>query len=217
MKAVPTQIAEVTHGGLGVVAIVFFLVGFLCASVAQFGIDRYVSLSQDNSPEVLQVAADPVEKELIHPNPELTPKEVVEIQLAGLADAHSANGVEQCFLFASPGNKLTTGPLNRFAAMVVQPPFAVMSKQVSTLIGDPVIEGEEAMVMVSMLDEADEVHVFEFHLAKQSEKEVRDCWMTNGVLPLGQFASPSVPTIPATDKEVFQEVNATVHLIARME
>jgi hypothetical protein len=49
------------------------------------------------------------------PSPLLSPDEVVKIQVAALKDNDASNsGIELTFRFASPENRSTTGPLDRF-------------------------------------------------------------------------------------------------------
>jgi len=62
----------------------------------------------------------------IQPNPELTPDQVVKIQLEGLQnnDLSKNNlGIRICFTFASPGNKIITGPIGNFVKLVKTPAY----------------------------------------------------------------------------------------------
>ena len=55
--------------------------------------------------------------ELIKPNSEISPSEVVKIQLLGLQknnDGFKDSGIEQTWNFAHPNNKEVTGPLDKF-------------------------------------------------------------------------------------------------------
>ena len=59
--------------------------------------------------------------ELLKPNSEIKPSEVVKIQLLGLQKNNSIfkdSGIEQTWNFAHPSNKKATGPLNRFKQMI---------------------------------------------------------------------------------------------------
>ena len=54
--------------------------------------------------------------DLIKPNKEISPKQVVEIQLNGLMNNDkdfTDHGIEQTWNFAHPANKQVTGPLPR--------------------------------------------------------------------------------------------------------
>ena len=54
-----------------------------------------------------------------YPNPELKANEVVSLQLLAMQHNDDSNhGIEVTFRFASPQNKLQTGPLSRFIMLV---------------------------------------------------------------------------------------------------
>jgi hypothetical protein len=75
-----------------------------------------------------QVASDePSSSGGLAPTPGLTPGQVVQIQLEALRLNDSRNrGIEVAFRFASPDNKLHTGPLPRFISMIHQRPYSLM-------------------------------------------------------------------------------------------
>ena len=55
--------------------------------------------------------------EILKPNSNIKPSEVVKIQLLGLQknnDVYEDSGIEQTWNFAHPNNKKATGPLDRF-------------------------------------------------------------------------------------------------------
>ena len=59
--------------------------------------------------------------DLIKPNKDISPKQVVEIQLKGLMNNDkdfTDSGIEQTWNFAHPTNKQVTGPLPRFKTML---------------------------------------------------------------------------------------------------
>ena len=59
--------------------------------------------------------------ELVNPNKNITPKEVVEIQLNSLKQndlEYKDKGIEQTWNFAHPNNKRVTGPLGNFKRMI---------------------------------------------------------------------------------------------------
>ncbi|MBX3433706.1 MAG: hypothetical protein KF847_10335 [Pirellulales bacterium] len=119
------------------------------------------------------------------PSPGLTPDEVVEIQLAGLADhERPAVGILQCYCFASPLNALANGPLERFGQIVRAPPFDVMATARARLVGKPVVQGRTARVLASIVDDQGRISSFVFWLRRQEGDEYRDCWMTDAVLPV---------------------------------
>jgi hypothetical protein len=128
------------------------------------------------------------------PRPSLSPTEVVELQLAGLADpSPDGVGILQCYCFASPGNKIVTGPLERFGQMVLGGDYQCLSRPRATLVGQSLVRADVARVLVTVLDENWQVRAFTFVLSKQKEGPCRDCWMTDAVmasLPAGGDEPP---------------------------
>ena len=62
--------------------------------------------------------------ELVYPNPDIAPAEVIAIQLNGLQYNDSPEtdaGIRQTWAFAHPRNRAMTGPLPRFASMLKGP------------------------------------------------------------------------------------------------
>ena len=71
-------------------------------------------------------AADPLSESLV-PAPELSPGDVVRIQLEALRHNDDRNrGIDVAFRFASPANRASTGPLSRFIGMIRNGPYALM-------------------------------------------------------------------------------------------
>lgn len=121
----------------------------------------------------------------IFPNPDLSPEQVVKFQVEALRhndDPKPGAGIEKTFRFASPTNKLATGPLEKFAQIVRSPTYAPMLYSLSTAITWSQVEGGEARVAVA-IEAGDGAHLgYLFILSKQMEGEFRGCWMTDGVV-----------------------------------
>ena len=59
--------------------------------------------------------------EIVKPNSDIKPVQVVKIQLKGLMKndlPYKDQGIEQTWEFAHPNNKIFTGPINRFKEMI---------------------------------------------------------------------------------------------------
>jgi hypothetical protein len=54
--------------------------------------------------------------------------------------------------------------------------------QTSSLVGQAVIRGGQATVLVTVLDQKRTPHVFRFFLSKQTDPLYLDCWMTDAVI-----------------------------------
>ncbi|MCA9169179.1 MAG: hypothetical protein KDB23_16000 [Planctomycetales bacterium] len=164
------------------------VIGGLCLGLASFALDRTFNIqnrvvsgfSTWRAPPLLTVPAG-ADGDAQLPNAKLTPAQVVSIQVAALHDTNVDHGVRQCFVFASPGNQMMNGPLPRFAQMVAQPPYDVFrDPDVRWQVGTPVIDGDEATVLVSAQAGIDTVpHLFLFELSRQKLGTLRDCWMTD--------------------------------------
>ena len=121
---------------------------------------------------------------LEQPKPSLSPKQVVEIQVSALADRDQRRGALQCASFASPENFAVTGPLDRFARMLADSQFLVLSSPDTVVVGDAVFHGENARVLVTALA-GDQTRAFVWVLAKQRQPgPLNGCWMTDGVFPM---------------------------------
>ena len=130
---------------------------------------------------------------VVFPNPDLPPEEVVRLQLAGLSDAKADGvGILQCFCLASPGNRIVTGPLERFGQMVRSEPYKCMTRPRAVLIGRPQHGEGVARLLVTVIDEEHHIRAFAFVLGRQQESPFKDCWMTEAVLS----ALPLTPAPP---------------------
>jgi hypothetical protein len=170
---------------MAVVLTVFCALGFLLAIAVEAANEQLSLGGRKASPPVEVFDASPI-TDLIQPAPSYSPEEVVEIQTGGLASSDVSRGIQQCFAFASPSNRQMTGPIARFAVMVRRPPYAALMRNRLKLLGSPVIDGDSASVVVTLLDDHNAIHVFQFLLSKQHGNDVENCWMTDAVYPLEQ-------------------------------
>lgn len=202
MPGISNTAEDSSRGGLGVVVFVFFIVSFALSVGAQILLDRLGERdSKQTASEEVVIA-----KDLVQPSSDFPPEKVVALQMEGLADTANSAGIQQCFVFASPSNKQMTGPLTRFAAMLHQSPYNALLDHEVILIGKPVVKGESANVVVTVLDNRDEIHVFQFLLSKQHGKDVENCWMTDAVFPLQPIPANSPvehPTASHSEFDIF--------------
>lgn len=123
--------------------------------------------------------------ELKKPSQTLSPRNVVEIQTDALRNEDQKTGSLQCMCFASPDNLMVTGPLEKFARIVRGSKFAALSNPQALLIGDPIFRDGNARVLVTAIAPSGEVNAYVWVLAQQVSQPYVDCWMTDGVFPLG--------------------------------
>lgn len=162
---------------LGVVICYSVAIG-ISYRMSQRGIDHL----DDQLDEVGRLADEIAE--LKQPEPGLLPKEVVEIQVSAMADKDQRRGALQCASFASPENFAVTGPLDRFARMLRDPKFLILSSPDTVVVGDTIFQDENARVLVTVLS-GERTRAFVWVLSKQSGAGPwNGCWMTDGVFPM---------------------------------
>ena len=130
--------------------------------------------------------------DLLKPNKDILPSEVVKIQLIGLQNNDSDfkdGGIEQTWNFAHPNNKKATGPLEKFKKMLKSASYQMMINHLSHTItkiesGDNWVQFE-----VIILDKEKIYHKFNWQVEKYLiEGPLKDCWLTTMVsnpIPLG--------------------------------
>ena len=123
--------------------------------------------------------------EMIKPDPSISAKDVISIQLKALQINNSPfedAGIEQTWEFAHPNNRKSTGPLNNFIRMIKNPSYSMMIDHLEHNI-IPVEEQENSSYyFVELTDVNGKKYGFEWTVEKVSENgEFKDCWMTVGV------------------------------------
>ena len=144
-------------------------------------------------PAAAAVADKPDAAVLPQPSVELAPQDVVKIVIDALArndEPHIDAGIETTFNFASPSNKVVTGPLEKFIRMVKGLPYGIMVDHAESEFSEVVLMGDKAYQMVRLTAPDGRIEVFAFRLGKQGEGDFRDMWMTEAVWPVATEAVP---------------------------
>ena len=130
--------------------------------------------------------------ELLNPNSNIKPKEVVKIQLSGLQQndlEFKDSGIEQTWNFAHPNNKKVTGPLNNFKMMIKGASYQMMIDHLSHTITEVGSSDKWAQFEVIILDKNKIYHKFNWQVEKYTmDGNLKDCWLTTMVsspIPLG--------------------------------
>jgi len=122
---------------------------------------------------------------LPEPNPDLSPREVVMIQLEALQNNdlyEDDGGIRIAYRFASPGNRTYTGPVEHFIDLVKRPSYRPIIGFQRASLGPMLILGAHAQVRVDLVD-ADGVNLhYVWSLSRQAEMPHIGCWMTDGVM-----------------------------------
>jgi hypothetical protein len=122
---------------------------------------------------------------LIDPIPELSPDQVVKLQLKALKSNERLgddSGIRGAYNFASPANKAYTGPLERFTRMVKNPLYSLLLNHKSAFFDPIVIIDDQAQQRVTLIDADDQEVVFIFCLSRQDGDGYLGCWMTDSVM-----------------------------------
>tara|TARA_B100000963_G_scaffold237515_1_gene207652 strand:- start:95 stop:568 length:474 start_codon:yes stop_codon:yes gene_type:complete len=130
--------------------------------------------------------------DILKPNKDILPSEVVKIQLTGLQNNDiyfKDGGIEQTWNFAHPNNKRVTGPLNNFKRMIKSDSYQMMIDHLSHTITEVGSSDKWAQFEVIILDKNKIYHKFNWQVEKYTiEGTLKDCWMTTMVsspIPLG--------------------------------
>jgi len=137
----------------------------------------------------------PISKaDILKPNSNIKPKEVVKIQLSGLQKNDlnfKDSGIEQTWNFAHPNNKKVTGPLGNFKRMLKGNSYEMMINHLSHTITQLGSSDKWAQFEVVILDKNKiyQSHKFNWQVEKYTEEgELKNCWLTSMVsnpIPLG--------------------------------
>ena len=120
------------------------------------------------------------------PDPSLSPQDVVNIQVEALGNndtPYKDRGLEVTFNFASPANKLMTGPLERFKVMVRNPTYGPMIDHRSATFEKLVVEGNSARIDVILTSKEGVYLGYRFFLSRQHGNRYEGSWMTDAVIP----------------------------------
>tara|TARA_B100001027_G_scaffold750_1_gene470 strand:- start:5 stop:463 length:459 start_codon:yes stop_codon:yes gene_type:complete len=131
--------------------------------------------------------------DMIKPDPSISPKEVISIQLIALQNndlPFNDAGIEQTWEFAHPNNRVFTGPLDNFIRMLKNPSYVMMIDHLEHKIITVQEQEMNSYYFVELIDSNGKKFGFEWTVEKVNQNgEFKDCWMTVGVsqpMPLSQ-------------------------------
>ena len=122
--------------------------------------------------------------EMVYPNPDIAPVEVIAIQLNGLQYNDSPEidaGIRQTWAFAHPRNRAMTGPLQRFATMLKGQGYNMMLYHASHQIVPANSGNGWRQFDVFMESRNGKLLQFAWIVEKVTEGRYKDCWMTVAV------------------------------------
>lgn len=115
------------------------------------------------------------------------PQDVVRIVMQALAhndEPYADAGIATTFAFASPANRVNTGPLAKFSQMVRNPVYGIMIDHVGREFSEVVLMGNKAYQMVKVQGASGSEIIFAFRLSRQLDGEFEGMWMTDAVWPV---------------------------------
>ena len=119
-----------------------------------------------------------------YPLPELKANRVVSLQLLAMQqNDESDHGIEVAFRFASPQNKIQTGPLSNFIMLVKNVSYRPLLNHLDANYLNLKVEGNKAVQEVIITTSKGYRRGFRFLLSIQQGKEFKNCWMTDAVIP----------------------------------
>ena len=130
--------------------------------------------------------------EIIKPNINIKPAQVIKIQLEGLKKndiPRRDRGIEQTWEFAHPNNQRFTGPLSRFKEMIKGDSYNMLINHLSHEIKETYNDDKKAVYEVTILDLNKKYFKFRWQVEKFLDKgPLKNCWLTTVVsqpIPLG--------------------------------
>ena len=123
--------------------------------------------------------------ELIKPNSNLKPAEVLMIQLNSLKNNNTPYkdaGIEQTWEFAHPTNKAATGPLQKFKKMIYSDSYKILIRHENSKIIILKESSNKFVFKVYVLSKDKKKYYYVWQIEKvKLEGKLKDCWMTTGV------------------------------------
>jgi hypothetical protein len=144
------------------------------------------------------LSAVPSGETLPGPSPELSARQTLTVIMDALRqnDTPRADaGIDTAFRFASPGNRMNTGPIANFRQLVRAPAFAPMIDHQSAEVDVLMRRGDQAVLMVRLIAADGRECFYEVIMSRQYYPPYQGCWMTDGVRPVApsEFAPPMLP------------------------
>ena len=119
---------------------------------------------------------------LVKPNNEIEPIQVVKIQLRGLKTndkPYNDVGIEQTWEFAHPKNKNATGPLENFKVMLKGDSYSMLLNHIEHKVVQIYVSDNKASFEVTVLDDKKRYYKFKWIVEKYvKDGPLKGCWLT---------------------------------------
>jgi hypothetical protein len=124
---------------------------------------------------------------LLQPSTELQPGDVVQIVIDALASndyPFPDAGIETTYNFASPSNKVQTGPLHNFTKLLKGPSFSQIINHRDSTLSEVILEKNKALRLVQIISANNKTLYFAFRLELQQLGHYAGMWLTEAVWQL---------------------------------
>jgi len=126
-----------------------------------------------------------LKSEILKPDPNIEPEEVISIQLMALMDNNNPYkdaGIEQTWEFAHPNNKSATGPLSNFTKMMYSEAYSIMLNHKNHKIMLIKKQNNVSYFFIELIDKYGNEFGFQWIVKKViTNDKLFNCWMTIGV------------------------------------
>lgn len=132
----------------------------------------------------LSICSPVLANEIILPNRDLSPREVIEIQLTALQknSAKRPNaGIKQTWAFAHPNNRAATGPIERFSEMLKNKNYRYLLGHKEYKIREVVVAPKIANFYIVIVSSDNIKLSFNWQLQKVEAGDFIGSWMTTSV------------------------------------
>ena len=120
--------------------------------------------------------------EIVKPNSDIKPVQVVKIQLRGLKtnnEPYKDVGIEQTWEFAHPKNKNVTGPLENFKDMLKGDSYSMLLNHIEHKVDQISASENMASFEVTVLDDKKRYYKFKWIVEKYvKDGPLKGCWLT---------------------------------------
>ena len=120
--------------------------------------------------------------DLVKPNDNIEPYQVVKIQLSGLMKNDNPSidyGIKQTWEFAHPLNKKSTGPLPKFINMLKSDSYKMLLNHLDSEVIEVFRSNNKHGFEVTILGEDKNYYKFKWVVEKYYEEgPLKDCWLT---------------------------------------
>ena len=130
--------------------------------------------------------------EIKKPNPDIKPREVIEIQLNALMKNDSPSkdhGIIQTWFFAHPNNQRVTGPIERFKNMIKTDSYSMLLNHENYEIVEVYKSKGVSTFEVTIMDKDKKYYKFKWQVEKyELDGFLKNCWLTTAVsqpMPMG--------------------------------